>query len=381
MLTSSPWDYIELFKSITNQCFKTLKSQKNPIFLLVDEVGFRKKGKRSACVGSQYLGSIGKNDNGQVAVTAALSSGTLYCPIGIELFMPKHWMKNLKDRLAAGIPKSKTSESKPTMALSIIQTIFKKRRADLECVVFDALYGSKMDLLHQLIKLKIPFVGDVKGRQSVYLSEPQMKIPRWSGRGRKFFKKRPSTNPILIERYVKTLKRKDFTLLKVRNGTKAIIQAQYHKRKVWILHEQTNTLMPMYVLIRKNADGEIKYCLASFNDQRVTLIRLAKAQAQRSFVERVFEEGKNIVGMGDYQTRSWDGFHRHMALCSLAMLFLMEQKILLQSFKVTITAYNLQALICTRIAVRNSIDQVIIKVLQEILQYQKQIQKHAKSVT
>jgi hypothetical protein len=34
-----------------------------------------KKGKQSDCVGQQYIGSIGKNENGQVAVTAALSAG------------------------------------------------------------------------------------------------------------------------------------------------------------------------------------------------------------------------------------------------------------------------------------------------------------------
>ena len=381
MLTSSPWDHKELFNAISRRSIQILRSQKKRIYVLVDEVGFRKKGDQSACVGNQYIGSIGKNDNGQVAVTAALSADSFYCPVWMELFMPKRWQNDYKRRSKAGIPEGKRSESKTIMALSIIRTLFKKYSADLECVVFDALYGSKMDLLYQLTKLKIPFVGDVKGRLDVYLIKPEMKIPKWTGRGRKFFKKRPSIAPMLIQRYAKGLKKKDFTLLTVRNGTKGAIQSWYHKRKVWILHEPSNSLIPLYLLIRKHADGEIKYCLGSFNDQNITLSRMAKAQAQRAFVERIFEEGKNVLGMADYQTRSWNGFHRHMALCSMALLFLMEQKVVLQSLIGRVTAYQIHRIINASIATLDSLDQTINRLSQQIPIYQRQIKNHLKTVT
>jgi len=381
MLTNSPWEYTDLFNAITRRSIQLLRSQKKRTYVLIDEVGFRKKGDQSACVGNQYLGSIGKNDNGQVAVTAALSSDAFYCPVWMELFMPKHWQDDHQRRSKTGIPESKRSESKTILALSIIKTLFKKYSTDLECVVFDALYGCKTDLLYQLAKLKIPFVGDVKGRFDVYLSEPEMKVPKWNGRGRKFFKERPSITPILIQRYMKGLKNKDFTLLTVRNGTKGAIQCRYHKRKVWILHEPSNSLIPLYLLIRKHADGEIKYCLGSFNDKTITLQRMAKAQAQRAFVERVFEEGKNILGMADYQTRSWNGFHRHMALCSMALLFLMEQKIVMQSLIGRVTAYQLHRIINASIATLDSLDQTIHRLSKHIPLYQKQIQNHLKTVT
>lgn len=48
--------------------------------------------------------------------------------------------------------------------------------------------------------------------------------------------------------------------------------------------------------------------------------------------------------MGDYQTGSWNGFHRHAALSSLALLFLMEQKIALKKTIRKITAYQIQTL-------------------------------------
>jgi SRSO17 transposase len=287
----------------------------------------------------------------------------------------------LERRLKAGIPESKKSESKTVMAQSMIKALFKRFRHGLEYVVFDALYGSKVDLLWQLTKSKIPFVGDVKGKLAVYLTQPKMKIPVWSGRGRKFYKKHPMGNAILIQDYAAQLKAKDFSLLTIRNGTKGALQARYHKRKVWIHHEPSNSLMALHLLIRKDADGEIKYSLGFFNDQKVTMLRMAKAQAQRAFVERIFEEGKNILGMADYQTRSWKGFHRHVALCSLALLFLMEQKIHLKSTIGKITAYQIQELINASVKFLDSLDQTINRLTQHIPQYQRQIENQQKWLT
>lgn len=381
MLTKSPWEYSDLFKVITSRCIQLLRSQRKRIYILIDEVGFRKKGNHSACVGQQYIGAIGKNDNGQVAVSAALSADTFYCPVLLELFMPKSWQDDPERRAKAGIPSEKKSISKAIMALSMIKALFKRISADVECVVFDSLYGYNIDFLYQLVKSKIPFVGDVKGKFSIYITQPQMKVPRWAGKGPKFYKERPTKNSILIEHYLKTLRNKDFTLLTVRNGTKGVIQSRYHRRKVWMLHEPSNSLIELNLLIRKCPDGEIKYCLGFFNHQKVTLARMAKAQAQRAFVERVFEEGKNILGMADYQTRSWNGFHRHMALCSLALLFLMEQKIELQSFIGKVTAYQIQQVICASIPILDTLDHIITRLSQQIPKYQLQIENQLKTVT
>ncbi|MFK7901099.1 MAG: hypothetical protein AB8B61_10125 [Cyclobacteriaceae bacterium] len=54
---------------------------------------------------------------------------------------------------------------------------------------------------------------------------------------------------------------------------------------------------------------------------------LAEKQSQRIYVEQIFKEGKNLVGMGDYQIRGWNGFHNHMAICMMAMLLMAKVKI------------------------------------------------------
>jgi SRSO17 transposase len=177
-----------------------------------------------------------------------------------------------------------------------------------------------------------------------------------------------------------TLKQQNFKLLTIRNGAKGVLQARYHMRKVWVLHKPSKTFLPLHLLIRKNADGSTKYALG-FDLKHRSMLQMAKAQAQRVFVERIFEEGKNIAGMGDYQTRSWTGFHRHQALACLALLFLMEQKIKLQKYIGRVTAYQIQKLLNATICTIQSLQQTIDRVTLQISNYHKQIRSRLKTDT
>ena len=380
MLTQSPWEYNKVFSQLFDQALSLLKGLGKKIYIPIDEVGHRKKGKHSACVGHQYIGSIGKNDNGQVAVTAALSAGDFYCPVEMELFMPQHWQDDEQRRTQAAIPKNKKHESKTLMALRMIKSVIKKCSKSFECVIFDALYGNAIDLIYQLFRQKIPFVGEIKKNFTVFLGEPQWVRQPYKGKGRKPIHKKLNPKAVSVSHYADSLNKKDFTALTVRKGTKGTVHALYHMRKVWVLHEPTGTLLPMHLLIRKNADGSLKFALGFFND-RITLKRMAKAQAQRTFVERVFEEGKNIVGLGDYHVRSWNGFHKHMALCCLNLLFLMQQKIKLRESIGKVTAYQLQELVNASIVTLSSLDHVIARLTIQIPRYQNQIENQLKMVT
>lgn len=380
MLTESPWEHKDLFKKIRQRCIRLLRRQKEKIYILIDEVGFRKKGKHSACVGHQYIGSIGKNDNGQVAVTGALSAGDFYCPVEMELFMPEDWQDDTDRRMKAGIPVDKKHESKTVMALRMIKRLFKSLSEDIECVVFDALYGNCIDFICELQYRNIPFVGDIRENLTVFLDKPVWKTPKYSGRGRRSLKEKPNRIPVQVREYMHTLKKKDYRSLTIRNGSKGTLKARYHMRKVWILHESSRTFAEMHLLIRKDSDGRTKYALGDFPG-RTNIKRMAKAQAQRVFVERIFEEGKNVAGMGDCQVRSWDGFHRHAALSSLALLFIMEQKLLLKKKVRKITAYNIQELVNATIVTVSSLDQIIQKVGRQIKCYQHQIENQLKTVT
>ncbi len=74
-----------------------------------------------------------------------------------------------------------------------------------------------------------------------------------------------------------------------------------------------------------NSPETIKYTLSNAPDE-TGIHQLAKMQGQRFWVERVFQDGKSEAGMADYQARKWKSWHHHMALVSMAMLFMTEER-------------------------------------------------------
>jgi len=79
-----------------------------------------------------------------------------------------------------------------------------------------------------------------------------------------------------------------------------------------------------------NARGEIeeKYFLsnAPTTCSPLTFVQVSSLRwpiAARPLGEMLFEEAKGETGMEDYETRSWVGWHHHMAQSFMAHLFLM----------------------------------------------------------
>ena len=54
--------------------------------------------------------------------------------------------------------------------------------------------------------------------------------------------------------------------------------------------------------------------------------KLVRWQGQRFFIEQTFKNGKSHAGRADYQVRKWRGWHHHMALVGLALLFVLEER-------------------------------------------------------
>ena len=68
--------------------------------------------------------------------------------------------------------------------------------------------------------------------------------------------------------------------------------------------------------------SDVKYQLSNA-PRGTSKNRLAEMSGSRYWIERTFEDGKGIAGLADYQIRSWMGWHHHMTMTMLAMLYLM----------------------------------------------------------
>jgi len=56
-----------------------------------------------------------------------------------------------------------------------------------------------------------------------------------------------------------------------------------------------------------------------------SLDELARVLKAGACIEASFKRGKSEVGMDEYQVRTWEGWHHHMALSLMAMWFLISE--------------------------------------------------------
>ena len=56
-----------------------------------------------------------------------------------------------------------------------------------------------------------------------------------------------------------------------------------------------------------------------------SLVELARVIKAGACIEASFQRGKGEAGMDEYQVRTWEGWHHHMALTLIAVWFLISE--------------------------------------------------------
>jgi SRSO17 transposase len=117
--------------------------------LVLDDTGDRKKGSHTPHVGRQYLGSVGKVDNGIVAVSSLWADERVYYPLHVVPFTPGRWFpKGDKDP---------AYRSKPRLAVQLVEAAL-RAGVCFRAVVADCGYGEGTALEEALWTADIPYV-------------------------------------------------------------------------------------------------------------------------------------------------------------------------------------------------------------------------------
>jgi SRSO17 transposase len=111
--------------------------------LVIDETGDRKDGEATAHVGQQYLGGIGKIENGVVSVSSVYADERLYYPLEVEPYTPAHHFEGGKED-----PEFRT---KPQIALQLVERAI-EMDLPFRAVVGDILYGEHREFKEGLCK-------------------------------------------------------------------------------------------------------------------------------------------------------------------------------------------------------------------------------------
>jgi DDE superfamily endonuclease len=121
--------------------------------LIIDETGDRKHGTKTAHVARQYLGSVGKVDNGIVAVTSLWADERLYYPLHVEPYEP-----------AARLPQGKKDpafRTKPQIGMALVEAA-RARDLPFRAVVADCTYGESAAFEGALREANLPYVLALK---------------------------------------------------------------------------------------------------------------------------------------------------------------------------------------------------------------------------
>jgi SRSO17 transposase len=318
-VSDSPWESGKVWAWVGPQANEVLGGQTRSM-LLIDESAHGKKGDKSAGVARQYNGRLGKTDNCQVGVYSALALGPRVTLTGSRLYLPEAWVKDRARCLAAGIP---AEEIRLRTKLELARELVEEAQTNglqFAWVGVDAGYGRDQGFLTWLEEEKqLGFVADVPSDMLVWEKRPgaperpaklQASGARTVGRwGREWMKAGRGRNVTL------------------RSGENGPVRVKVWARRVWVWPAGQSEPRCWWLVVRIDRQGEIKHTLINA-PATTALEELAVLQGGRHFVERAFEDAKSHVGMSDYQVRKWLGWHHHMALVGLAMLFVLQERLL-----------------------------------------------------
>jgi len=137
--------------------------------LVLDDTGDRKAGRHTAHVARQYLGSVGKTDNGIVAVTSLWADERVYWPVDVVPYTPA-------SRLAKG-KRDPGFRTKPQLAAELVQAA-RQAGIGFRAVVADCFYGDNSGFVEALGRAGEAFVLAVKPRKGAWAPANQAHTPR-----------------------------------------------------------------------------------------------------------------------------------------------------------------------------------------------------------
>jgi SRSO17 transposase len=329
MLTDSQWDHRTVLDQVAQDADQLLGGAEDSA-LLIDETSFAKKGKHSVGVARQWCGRFGKVDNCQVGVFAALGRGQLATLVDMRLYLPEEWVESPRRCEQAGIPpEERRLRSKTDLALEMVA----RQRAlgvRFAWVGADGGYGKEPAFLRGLQAMGECFVVDVHKDQRIYLDDPRPQIPTFTRgkRGRRNIRLKAQTTAHRIDEWAAQQPAEAWRRVRLRDSTQGVLDVDILRRRVWLWDGFEKEAKHWELIIRREAESPqtIKYSVSNVNADTSTQ-RLAQMQAQRFWIERAFQEAKSECGMADYQARKWSAWHHHMALVSMSLLFMLEERI------------------------------------------------------
>lgn len=272
-LWKSPWSVQQLRHRRLELILKVLDGRS--VILLIDETGDCKKGKSTDYVKRQYIGNVGKKENGIVAVTAYGLVDGMILPLTFEVYKPRARLKDKEDY-----------QSKPQIAATMIRQL-QALGFVFELVLADSLYGeSKVNFVNVLDELKLPYILAIRSNHALWLPQDQEVTQEpWQKFERTF------SNGTTEVRYMAE-----------------VIYGKRHRKQYWLLTTDPETLPD-------NSTSFVMVCAPALKLQEI-----GDHYGFRTWIEYGLKQAKDALGWADFRMTSYEQIEKWWELVMSAFL-------------------------------------------------------------
>jgi len=333
------WDHRPLITVLVGEVVERLGEPDG--IIAFDPSSFPKRGTHSVGVKRQWCGHRGKVDNCQVGVYMGYISRHDHALLDFRLSLPEDWTRDEQRREACHVPKEVRYHTRHEQCLEMLELW--GEQVPHGWVTGDDELGRHTRFRYDLRERGERYVLGVP--YTTTMRDLEAPLPEYSGRGR-----RPKAPWQSVTDWRQSLPADAWTHVTVRDGEKGPVEIAMVKCRVQTRIERKRTGPEEWLVVTRRpladdrilepkaspdaTDQDTRYrhhyyltptdgCEVAFKEPSLgELARVIKAGA---CIEASFKRGKGEVGMDEYQVRTWEGWHHHMALSLLAVWFLIGE--------------------------------------------------------
>ena len=336
---TAPWDHRPLVRVLVSEVVERLGAPDG--IIAFDPSSFPKRGRHSVGVKRQWCSHRGKVDNCQVGVFMGYVSRADHALLDFRLSLPEDWARDAQRRAECHVPPEVRYHTRHEQCLEMLDAW--REQVPHGWVTGDDEFGRHTRFRGELRERGERYVLGVPCTTTI--RDLEAPLPAYQGRGR-----RPKAPWQAVTTWRKALHPEGWTRLTVRDGEKGPVEIEMVKRRVQTRLERKRMGPQEWLVVTRRplADAETLEARASRDatDQDAhyryhyyltptqtpeseiaepSLTELARVIKAGLCIEASFKRGKGEVGMDEYQVRTWEGWHHHMALSLISVWFLIGE--------------------------------------------------------
>lgn len=311
-----PWSEQPMIGELRGQIIEHLGDAE--AVLTIDPSGFPKKGEDSVGVARQWCGRLGKVENCQKGVYLSYASPRGFALADFALYLPREWVDDIGRRARCHVPEEVKFRTCQQIAEHLVLTASSMPHS---WVTGDDEFGRDGEFRRSLRFYGERYLLDVPSNLRV--------VPRDSPGATSRTPAAAQPRPLTAKEWADAQDKRTWAQFVVRDGQKGPIRVRAAVVPVLTRNSHEDefaTNERLIVIQTMGGRRERRYCLTNAGDD-VPLETLARVAASRHHIEEALETAKSDAGLGQYEVRSWVGWHHHMAIGLIAAFFVTLERI------------------------------------------------------